>query len=121
MIKPGAMFACALALVSTHGLADDGGVSTPASSKSPVTKKDKQRAVDAALWANSSPASGGESLGNRGPPGPAKEWSEMTPTEQDAAHRRWLLNSGDFGVRGRRLDKSAPATKGKGAAVIIAP
>ena len=120
MIKPGALFACALALVSSHGLADDGGVSTPASPKALATKGDKQRAIEAASRPSSGSPSGGESLGNRGSPTAGKKWDEMTPAEQDAAHGRWLLNSGDFKGRGRGLNNSAPATKDRGA-VILSP
>lgn len=83
------------------------------------TTKEKQRAIDAATRAGST--QGGTALGDRGPPKPEKTWDEMTPQEQDAARKRWLLNSGDFGPR-RGIPRATPSpSTEKGGAVIDGP
>ena len=103
MIKHIAVFVGALALVPSSAFADDGAQGDKKRPKAVPTMKDKQRVVDAAT----KPGAGGEALGSRGPPRPGKNWEDMTPAEKDAAQKRWLLNSGDFGTPGG-APKAAP-------------
>lgn len=123
MIKHVAVIAGAFALVSTSALADDSANGSKLPPKALPTMKDKQRAVDAATSESSRQSREAESLGNRGPPRLEKKWDEMSPSEKDAAQKRWLLNSGDFGPPGRApraTPQSVPTTKDRKAAVEAA-
>jgi hypothetical protein len=78
-------------------------------------KSPEQRAWEAkrAPLVSGQKASGGEALGSRGSAAAKKSWDEMTPEEQDAARRRWLLNSGDFRTSVRGPPKGAPKSADK--------
>jgi hypothetical protein len=108
------------ALLCVSALADDGASKPPSSPstrttgvvtgsekaasdmggrpKALPTKKDKQAAVDATTRMGSEASD--RSWNRHSEPRGRKSWDEMTPAEQDAARRWWLLNSGDFGSPG---------------------
>jgi hypothetical protein len=92
------------ALASTSALAQD-AEPDKGQPKQPPTRKEKQRAVEAATAAG---AGGKEALGDRGPPKSGKSWEGMTPAEKEEARKRWLLNSGDFGPPGGGPLNAAP-------------
>jgi hypothetical protein len=133
-----AIVACAFASGSITAWAADSDAQPP--SKSPAqrawdatdpgnaksgaaTPKDKakQREVEAARRGLQG---AGDSAAASSRPGDIKKtWEEMTPAEQEAARRRWLLNSGDFGRPGgppRTTPKSLPMTKESQTAVEAA-
>jgi hypothetical protein len=122
-LTPIVLLASAFAFVSLPVFAGDAADPTTLSPAEKAwrstdsTKNPKQRGLGETKAAISPApkASGGEASGQR--------WDEMTPQEQDAARKRWLLNSGDFGPPGRArrsTPSSVPTTKERRSAVEAA-
>jgi hypothetical protein len=119
--SPIVLLTSALAFGSVPVLAQDaaGPMSPSPSEKAwrstdpPKSPEARAREVKKAAISAQKAASGGESLGSRGSPASGKSWDEMTPEEQDAARKRWLLNSGDFGTSVVGPPKGAPKSADK--------